>query len=70
MMAQAYTLARYYAKRDLKAYVRRTEGYVALCELRRVEPMALEWLNDHPELISQAMETIQKWSQAKRRTVR
>jgi hypothetical protein len=62
MMAQAYMLARYYAKRDLKAYIRRTEGYVASCRLKHIEPMALEWLMQHPELVSQAMEAIQKWS--------
>lgn len=60
MMAQAYTLARYYARRDLKAHIRRHQGYVAA---QRVElgTLAREWFDEHPELVSQAQEAIQKW---------
>jgi hypothetical protein len=60
MMAQAYTLARYYAQRDLKAHIRKHQGYTAA---QRVElgTLAREWFDDHPELISQAQEAIQKW---------
>jgi hypothetical protein len=68
-MAQAYTLARYYAQRDLKAHIRKHQGYTAA---QRVElgTLAREWFDDQPELISQAQEAIQKWclQQAAKRT--
>ncbi len=54
------TLARHFARREVKARIHRTWGYSALrqTEAKDIAKAALVYLAEHPELIDQVAETV------------
>ena len=62
MNATVMTLARYYARKDVKAAILRNQGHRGLREMESAElkRLAASYLDSHPEIIERAAKTVRR----------
>jgi hypothetical protein len=60
MNATVMTLARYYARKEVKTAISRQQGHRALREMESAEltRLAVAYLDSHPEVIERAAKTV------------